>query len=179
MRNEWTRITHWIPARACRTILTHSGGLSAGQLKTALLKASSCRRRSARMGTPNRVSRKWAIRSRRSCQGAPCPITITPTKPSDRLRLRAACNPKTETTGCPRDWRMSSRIDKILGRNSTCTIAVMFSRVGSRTFLLCQTAQFRRLNKDGLHRPLADRSPMMSIPSSQKVLVSRMSFGRE
>ena len=78
LRNEWTRITHWISARACRTILIHCGGLSAGQLKSAPPKASSWRRRSARMGTPGRVSRKWAIRPRRSCNGAPCPITIIP-----------------------------------------------------------------------------------------------------
>jgi len=154
--NQVDSHTHWIPARACRTILIHCGGSSAGQLRSAPLKVSSSRRRSARMGTPDSVFRKWAIRSRRSCQEAPCPITITPTKRPDRSRLRAACNPKTETTGCPSDWRISSRIDKMLGRNSTCTIAVIGFRVGSMTSLLCQIARFRRLNLDGP----ADRWPM-------------------
>ena len=119
------RKAYWMPARACRIVLIHSGGLSAGQLKSALSKTFSWRRKSTMMGTPDRVSLKCAIRSHRACQGAPCPITTRPTGRSDRSRFRAAFNPKTETTGCPSDWRMSSRIDKTLGRNSTCTMAVM------------------------------------------------------
>jgi hypothetical protein len=119
-----TRKAYWIPARACRIVLIHSGGLSAGQLKSALPNAFSWRRKSTMMGTPDRVFLKCAIRSHRACQGAPCPIATRPTGRSDRSRFRAAFNPKTETTGCPSDWRISSRIDKTPGRNSTWTMAV-------------------------------------------------------
>jgi hypothetical protein len=59
-------------------------------------------------------------------QEVPWPITMTPTKPSNRSRFREACNPKTETTGCPSDSRMSRRTDKMLGRASTCTLPSWF-----------------------------------------------------
>jgi len=55
----------------------------------------------------------------------PWPITTNPTCRSERSRFRAACDPRTVTTGCPRNWRMSLRADKRLGRNSTCTIALI------------------------------------------------------
>src|ERR1035437_184688 len=88
------------------------------------------------MGTPGRASRKCAARSHRSSQGAPCPIRTTPTDSCARSRFRAAREPRTETTGCPSDWRISSRIDKRLSRNSTCTIVVMVLRsVASRNNL--------------------------------------------
>jgi hypothetical protein len=80
------------------------------------------------MGTPGRVSRKCAARLHRSSQGAPCPIRTTPTDSCESSRLRAAREPRAEITGCPSDWRISSRTDNRLSRNSTCTIVVMVLR---------------------------------------------------
>lgn len=77
------------------------------------------------MGTPGRISRKCAARLHRSSQGAPCSIRTTPTDSCARSRFRAAREPRAEITGCPSDWRISSRIDNKLSRNSTCTIVVM------------------------------------------------------
>src|SRR5271165_6124747 len=80
------------------------------------------------MGTPGRVSRKCSTRLHRSSHGAPFPIRMTPIDSCDRSRFRAAREPRAEITGCPSDWRISSRIDNKLSRNSTCTIAVMVLR---------------------------------------------------
>jgi hypothetical protein len=63
-----------------------------------------------------------------SSQGAPCPIKTTPTVSCERSRFRAAREPRAEITGCPRDWRISSRIESKLSRNSTCTIVVIVLR---------------------------------------------------
>ena len=110
-------------------VLTHWVGLSAGQLKSVFPNASSRRPSSATIGTPGSVSRKWTTSSRRSRRGAPCPNTTTPTRASERARFRAAREPSTEMTGCPSDWRISSRADnKLEDRNSICTIVLMVFR---------------------------------------------------
>jgi hypothetical protein len=94
------------------------------------------------MGTPGRVSRKCAARLHRSSQGAPCPIRTTPTDSCERSRFRAAREPRAEITGCPSDWRISSRIDSKLSRNSTCTIAVIVLRIACPSEQSC--AETRR-----------------------------------
>lgn len=44
------------------------------------------------------------------------------------IEVSRSTTSRAEITGCPSDWRMSSRIDNKRARNSTCTIAVMVLR---------------------------------------------------
>src|ERR1039457_1962539 len=118
------------------------------------------------MGTPGRISRKCAARLHRSSQGAPCPIRTTPTDSCARSRFRAAREPRAEITGCPRDWRISSRIESKRSRNSTCTIVVIVLRNACLSEQSC--AETRREDPSGWNPQFRQKPSRQSYVSNKK-----------